>query len=819
MKMMLSLQSNVLRFFVLIGSLLFGCTQAYAQYHAECNCFPPLDCANFTVITKHYIPNHPDFGNPVAMDTNCCNVEFWPVIKVSADGAAGTQIELINVKCCNNGPFNVNKKVFLQMQDENNEPVYNAPPDLYGKFKFVDFGNSRTIFNYTHPKVLPDAGNKTRYITVRILQVDTLNSSIAHLYGRMLIEVYRPPVVFVHGLWSDASAFDPMVSAMSNIEEYENYQFFKANYMSGNASSFQYNEWVVRNGINQVMSQCVQNDLSVGKVNIVVHSMGGLLSRQYIQGPTYNIRNDVNRLITCNTPHAGSQMANFLLDTTQYGNYVAPLFGKLGMDCYGGAVDNLRVNSIQIAGIQAGTSAMDVQYHSLITVEPGIGNFADIVDTIMSYYPLIQASPSLLTGCAASFLDEVFNLDDHDLVVAAESQAGGLTGLQTNTVNNQQHTGSVANNEVIYNVENLLNDAYDSGVFANEYPYTSVTYDLDFPCLPFSDQEHVTRSPALLNIISPATGSVVTAGATVAVTFSASMLDSVTLMMRYRLDSIASIANAASAGNVNFTIPVNLIGTQTLLAVGFGIDKKIKVMDSIHLNVVTTATLDSLIVSPEIMYLHESDSMTYRITGVYSDSINRDLTTYPSIAFDFSFNHASQSGQFIRLEDPYSDTLRVNLSSVVSAPVIIQLTGINYLPGCTMVTNTNNSGFGSLRYALDCVTAYDTIRFASALTGDTIFVDNDVLNVYKSVYIINSNPNKVVIQTNSASRVFRVFSDIDVWLENINLISGDPAVSAISNAGHLTLKNVQLSNTFGGTSEMANNESGNLTILGTCTMQ
>ncbi|MGB4849638.1 MAG: hypothetical protein WBP41_17065, partial [Saprospiraceae bacterium] len=122
-------------------------------------------------------------------------------------------------------------------------------------------------------------------------------------------------------------------------------------------------------------------------------------------------------------------------------------------------------------------------------------------------------------------------------------------------------------------------------------------------------------------------------------------------------------------------------------------------------------------------------------------------------------------------------------------------------------------------YALDCVTAYDTIRFASALTGDTIFVDNDVLNVYKSVYIINSNPNKVVIQTNSASRVFRVFSDIDVWLENINLISGDPAVSAISNAGHLTLKNVQLSNTFGGTSEMANNESGNLTILGTCTMQ
>ncbi|MGB3079612.1 MAG: hypothetical protein WBB31_11085, partial [Saprospiraceae bacterium] len=773
--MMLSLQSNVLRFFVLIGSLLFGSTQAYAQYHAECNCFPPLDCANFTVISKHYIPNHPDFGNPIALDTNCCNVEFWPVIKVTADGASGTQIEFINFKCCNNGPFNVDKRVYLQMVDENNEPVYNAPPDMYGKFKFVDFGYSHTIFNYTHPKVLPDAGNKTRYITVRVLQEDTSNTG--HVFGHFLIEVYRPPVVFVHGLWSYASAFDPMVKAMSNIEEYENFQFFQADYTSGNAAPFQYNEWVVRNGINQVISQCVQNDLSVGKVNLVVHSMGGLLSRQYIQGPTYSIRNDVNRLITCNTPHAGSQMANFLLDPSQYGNIVAEMFGDLGMDCYGGAVDNLRVNSIQIAGIQAGTSAMDVQYHSLITVQSGIGNFANVLATITSYLPGVALSPSLFIGCAASFLDEVFNLDDHDFVVAAESQAGGLTGLQTNTVNDQQHSGSVANNEVIYNVENLLNEAYDSGVFADDYPYTFETYNLDFPCLPFNgEEEHAARSTAALNITSPSTGSEVTAGTTVAVSFTSSMLDSVTLMMRYRADSIVLIANAASAGNINFTFPVNMIGVHTLLAVGFGTDKKIKVMDSIHLYVVTTATLDSLIVSPEIMYLHESDSMTYRITGVYSDSINRDLTLYPSLGFDFSFDHASQSGQFIRLEDPYSDTLRVNLGSVVSAPVIIQLTGINYLPGCAMVTNTNNSGFGSLRYALDCVTAFDTIRFDSALAGDTIFVDNDLLNVYKSVYIINSNSNKVAIQTNTASRVFRIFSDIDVWLENINLISGDPAI-------------------------------------------
>lgn len=791
----------------------------YAQYHAECSCSPPLGCANFTVITKHYIPNHPTFGTPVAMDTNCCNVEFMPVIKVTADGTTSTQIELINIKCCSNGPFNMHGRVYLRFQNEYNEAV-DSQPDLYGQFKFVDFSGSSTIFNYINPKVLPDAGYKSRFITVRVEQVDSLNSGATFIYGRFKIEVYRPPVVFVHGLWSEASAFDPMVSAMSNIEEYESFQFYKANYKGSNASSFQYNEWVVRNGIEQVMSQCVANDLSVGKVNLVVHSMGGLLSRQYIQGPIYHIRNDVNRIITCNTPHAGSQMANFLLDPSQYGSYVADMFGALGMDCYGGAVDNLRVNSIQIAGIQAASLAGDVQYHSLITVQPGIGNFANVLATITSYLPGVALSPSLLAGCAASFLDEVFNLDDHDLVVAAESQAGGLNGTQTNIVEDQQHSGSVANNEVIFNIENLLNEAFDSDAYADDYPYTFVTYNLDFPCLPFNgEEEHAARSTASLNITSPSTGSTATAGDTVVVSFSASMLDSVTIMMSFHSDSIALIANSAAAGNVNFIIPVSLIGVHTLLAVGFGTDKRIKVMDSIHLNVVTSATLDSIIFYPDILYLHESDSMTFRVAGVYSDSINRDLTSDPSLVFDFSLDYASKSGQFITLNDAASDTLRVNLGSVVSAPVGIRLRGFNYLPGCSIVTNTNNDGFGSLRYALDCVTPFDTIKFASTLAGDTIFLDNDLLNVYKSVYIINSNVNKVSIRTNSASRVFRIFSDIDVWLENINLISGDATVSAISNSGNLTLKNVQLSNSFGGTSDFMNNENGSVTVLGNCMMR
>ena len=40
------------------------------------------------------------------------------------------------------------------------------------------------------------------------------------------------------------------------------------------------------------------------KVDIIAHSMGGLVARSYIQGPSYD--NDVDQLITLGTPHLGA---------------------------------------------------------------------------------------------------------------------------------------------------------------------------------------------------------------------------------------------------------------------------------------------------------------------------------------------------------------------------------------------------------------------------------------------------------------------------------------------------------------------------------
>lgn len=48
------------------------------------------------------------------------------------------------------------------------------------------------------------------------------------------------------------------------------------------------------------------------KVILVGHSMGGLVSRSYIQSDAYSARNDVERLITLGTPHRGAPEAYYL---------------------------------------------------------------------------------------------------------------------------------------------------------------------------------------------------------------------------------------------------------------------------------------------------------------------------------------------------------------------------------------------------------------------------------------------------------------------------------------------------------------------------
>ncbi|MBI9050987.1 MAG: sortase [Anaerolineaceae bacterium] len=114
-----------------------------------------------------------------------------------------------------------------------------------------------------------------------------------------------------------------------------------------------------------------------------------------------------------------------------------------------------------------------------------------------------------------------------------------------------------------------------------------------------------------------------------------------------------------------------------------------------------------------------------------------------------------------------------------------------------IVTNTNDSGPGSMRQAIIDAGSGETITFADGLSGDTITLVSELI-LSKSVTIDGSAlTSPITISGNSTVRVFYVNSSITVILDNL-IISNGQAIDGggINNHGTLNVNN----STFSGNS-------------------
>src|SRR5207244_4139809 len=111
---------------------------------------------------------------------------------------------------------------------------------------------------------------------------------------------------------------------------------------NGNAVSFSQNSYVLPLWIYNTLNKAMGLNFSSGKVDVVCHSMGGVLTRLYLNGQYY--ANDIHTITTINTPHSGTQGANILLST--YGLATAGLMQSVAHKCVTcGGVSDLKINS------------------------------------------------------------------------------------------------------------------------------------------------------------------------------------------------------------------------------------------------------------------------------------------------------------------------------------------------------------------------------------------------------------------------------------------------------------------------------------------
>ena len=112
---------------------------------------------------------------------------------------------------------------------------------------------------------------------------------------------------------------------------------------------------------------------------------------------------------------------------------------------------------------------------------------------------------------------------------------------------------------------------------------------------------------------------------------------------------------------------------------------------------------------------------------------------------------------------------RILLATCLSALCLIAL---STQAATITVTNTTDSGPGSLRQALADAHNEDVINFDSSLNGQTITLTSGELVVNKIVSIYNPDPNNLAIDANHASRVFHVTGGASAGISGLSIING-----------------------------------------------
>lgn len=257
------------------------------------------------------------------------------------------------------------------------------------------------------------------------------------------LTIVRPPLLLIHGLWGDPTSW-PSIWDRSG----SSYTTQRADYSSTNASHFSTNYPQVQDFVESALQASRDKGFAATRADVAAHSMGGLLTRLYagsvnfVRPDNFNL-GDVHRLVTLDTPHFGSNLANLLVsldaNSQAFRNLasVAAAFRAVGFGSftiYQGAVCDLAENSPGLQGLAGGTN-LTSQIVTATGGPPGGPNGGNYYFPIEILLDLPSCLPGFL-GCPIIppplFPQSVVNgfrfRENNDAIVPLSSEQGGLVG-------------------------------------------------------------------------------------------------------------------------------------------------------------------------------------------------------------------------------------------------------------------------------------------------------------------------------------------------------------------------------------------------------
>lgn len=164
--------------------------------------------------------------------------------------------------------------------------------------------------------------------TIKVNVSDPNNNSTNPLLD-IPIQLYRPPVVLVHGVWMNSNNTWIKTNFANSLTCYGFYYAF-ADYEEHNSETFDpydkifgnYGIDSIRNAIHKILGEYQYFKIAASQVDIIAHSMGGLMARGFVQQPDYigkenYKKGSIHRLITIGAPHFGGPLSKFLYENIE----------------------------------------------------------------------------------------------------------------------------------------------------------------------------------------------------------------------------------------------------------------------------------------------------------------------------------------------------------------------------------------------------------------------------------------------------------------------------------------------------------------------
>ena len=601
--------------------------------------------------TNHTITDDDRLREPIAFynSTDDEATRSKDTLYIAADGSRATVFKL-------NGSIAARIK-FRIAEDANGTNM-----DEFGSFllRYRVPGEDSIRVQYTHPKFIDDLYTVSTQFNGRAVHLELVDTTETpeKVFMRIPVKLLLPPVMLVHGLWADASSWNSMIPYLTQgngLYRYKPEHLFAPSYP--NDRSFESNQWFIGPFIDSLLNQCRLSRFSAGKVDVIGHSMGGILSRLYLQNSVY--KNNIHKLITLNTPHSGSPLANMVDAASDITKTLLDYAGKnpnngaLGDLKLGGTAivnllngDNLNKNQVPSAAINTADelSLFIELLDQAATVEkfvlkptdfkPTIGNLASqAVKALRLLYTALRYDLLKTTPCTNSTklndcLTKIFN-GPSDFIVSVPSQTGGLT--QGSYFFNQVHHLNVHSMpQVQSQVLSLLRSKASSNAFAqNGFNPQKIIWQ------PGVGSVH-QNSIGSIAIVNPVRGAAYQPGDSLKVTIRGSNLRSAMIMYEDGSE-INSFGLFTPDSVFALKVPADAFTKMRFTVFGFATDGGVA-MDSSHIliNRISPMVLDSVrvITSQEPMMVQVGDSTTLEMEAYYG-TVKRTLYNVPGVTYAF----------------------------------------------------------------------------------------------------------------------------------------------------------------------------------------